>query len=310
MHVSSTKTVLVLFSRKYRKQVAYRRIFDILRVTAERQGRDFDFVCAALDELWIEVRDNRLIVTEPNSGKQLKDFDFVHFNWWGRARQHALAVATYLKRHSVPFLTDEIAGMMADTKVGEVAVMADSDVSLPNTFISGNEQILEAFRDSPPINFPLIVKDADAYGGHRNYLVDTYGKLVQIINNNAGIDFIVQQYIPNSCDYRCLIFGGEIKVILRRTRGAESEGHVNNTSAGGRGDVVPIESINSSTREMVVRAAATLGREQFSGADLIVDELTGAPYILEVNQTPEIEEGAEPVKKMTALFDYIEREVR
>lgn len=302
-----TKSILVLFSRKNHKKTAYERIFSILKNTAMQQGYRFNLECSTLDELWIEVNENKLSITDSVSGKNLKDFDFVHFNWWGRAKRYALACATYLKRQNVPFLTENIANFEAESKIGEMALMADCGIPLPKTFISSNSQLANVFRTEPPIEFPLIMKSADACGGRDNYLLQDYNEMVEVLGVNQQIDFLVQEYIPNDCDYRCLVVGGEIKLVIRRYRSDDATTHVNNTSSGGTGEVVPVESIDQSFQKIVLDAAIALGREQFSGVDLIINKNTGEPYILEVNQNPEIEEGAEPDKKMAALFGYIDK---
>lgn len=304
--MNENKSLLVLFSRKNRQKEAYERIFRILRETAAKQGRKLDLKLGTLDEMWIEVRDNVLTVTDPTSGKELKEFDFIDFNWWGRAKQQALAVATYLKMHNVPFLTAELGELPVSDKIGEMAKMANGNVALPDTFISSGSQIAQAFQSNPPIPFPVIMKDAGAYGGKNNYLVHDHAAMLEIIERNSDIDFLVQEFIPNDCDYRCLVLGGEIKLVLRRARGENSGTHVNNTSSGGEGTVVDVDTISQKAKDMVLDAARSMNRLQFSGVDLIINKNTGEPYVLEVNQTPEIEEGAEPEEKMTAFFDYIE----
>lgn len=308
--MSSDVSVLVLFSRKGHKKEAYKRIYAILQDASRRQNRHLELSLSTLDELWIEVKDNHLVVTDANSGRELNQFDFVDFNWWGRAKQQALAAATYLERGDVPFVSRTIASTQPDSKIGEIALMADGDIRLPYTFCSSGAQILEVFKESPPTDFPLIIKDATACGGRRNYLAQHYEHLVEIVANNPGVDFLVQEFIPNDCDYRCLVFDGEIKLIIRRSRGVNAATHVNNTSSGGAGDLVPLDSVSLAARKMVIDAANSMGREQFSGVDLIINKYTGAPYILEVNEPPEIEEGAESESKMAALFDYIESSVR
>lgn len=303
------KHVLVLFSRKNRQEATHERIFTALQQTAAKQGRSLLFARSTLDELTIQVRDNVLIVTDTVSGKELNQFDYVDFNWWGKAKQQALAAATYLNRRATPFMNKSIANLEASSKIGEMALMADSDISLPDTFISSGKQILLAFQQNPPIQFPLIVKDANACGGKRNYLVDAYERLVEVIAENPDVDFLIQEFIPNDFDYRCLVINGEIKVVLQRARNANAETHLNNTSAGGVGKTEPLDSITPGAQAMVLSAARALGREQLCGVDLIIDKHTGEPYILEVNQPPEVELGAEPEKKTTALLDYIEDEI-
>lgn len=305
----NTKEILVLFSRKNRQVATHERIFTALKQTSAQQGRALSFTRSTLDELLIQVRSNALVVTDTVTGKELKQFDYVDFNWWEKAKQQALAAATYLNRHAIPFMNRSIVNLEASSKIGEMALMADSDISLPDTFISSGGQVLSVFRQNPPFPFPLIVKDADACGGKRNYLVDSYERLKEVIAENPDVDFLIQEFIPNDFDYRCLVIGSEIKVVIQRARNANADTHLNNTSAGGVGTTVPLDSIAADAQAMVLRAARSLGREQLCGVDLIIDKQTGMPYILEVNQPPEIELGAEPEKKTTALLDYIEADI-
>lgn len=303
-----SKNILVLFSRKHKQREDYTKIFSKLEESAVTRG--MDCYLGNLDELWIEVKDNRLKITEPNTGKDLRDFDFIHFNWWGNAKEQALAAAIYLKRHNVPFLTQNLAIPPVFTeKIGEIAMMSDNAVNLPDTFISSHDQIKIVFNNDPPITFPIIVKAENGYGGKNNYLVSNFDELVKILDDNEKIDFVIQEFIPNDCDYRCLIFDKEIKLILRRSR-KSNDTHLNNTSAGAEGKIVALDEIDDKSKKMVVQAAELTNRDQFSGVDLLINSKTGRPYILEVNSTPEIEEGAQPDKKIDALLTYIEGELK
>jgi glutathione synthase/RimK-type ligase-like ATP-grasp enzyme len=196
------------------------------------------------------------------------------------------------------------------TKVGELAVLADNSVPLPRTFMSSNREVKKLFKKNAPIDFPIIVKAADGYGGKNNHLVKSYAQLKDILGENKGVHFVIQEFIPNDRDYRCLVFGGEIKLLLKRSRDAVSESHLNNTSAGAIGEIVPIETISEEARRAVVAAAEALNRSEFAGVDLMIHSETGAPYIIEVNQTPQIEIGAEVDQKMDVLLNYMEERMR
>jgi glutathione synthase/RimK-type ligase-like ATP-grasp enzyme len=300
---TKNKTVLVLFSRAGHKKEAQLRIFSILKKFATNYP--LNLTMSSLDDLRIEIFNNCLKISDPRSNKDLKDFDFVDFNWWGKAKQHALAASTYLVRHDVPHLTYEISTVMADTKIGEMALMSDHNIPLPHTIITNAGQLKQIFQHVPPIDFPLIMKNSDACGGKDNFLVKDYSEMCNTLEKHPSIDFLVQEFIPNDCDYRCLVFDGEIKLLLKRSRNKNENTHVNNTSAGGIGEVVSLNSISDDSKDFILKAAKVLGRDQFSGVDLLINKYDGTPYILEVNQTPEIEEGAEPEQKMRALFDYI-----
>jgi ribosomal protein S6--L-glutamate ligase/gamma-F420-2:alpha-L-glutamate ligase len=154
----------------------------------------------------------------------------------------------------------------------------------------------------------LIVKAADGYGGKTNFLVRTYQEFKEVLNSHRGVQFVVQEFIPNDRDYRCLVFGGKVKLVLQRSRDTASESHLNNTSQGATGEIIPLENLPVQAIADVESAALALNRSSFAGVDLLINSETGQHYILEVNQTPQVEIGAAVDQKMSALLDHMESE--
>ncbi len=302
-----TKQVLVLFSYRSHKRRYIEMLFERLREAAK--GRALELHRGALSDMQICVVDNQLSIRESLTGKDIAGVDLVYFELWYKAPEQALAVALYADRAGVPFFSRELLTAMPLTKVGEIAKLADAGISLPRTFTSSNRILRDVFRNHPPLHFPLVVKAADGYGGHNNFLAQNYQEFEHILDEHKDLRFVVQEFIPNDRDYRCLVMGGEIVLVLERSRAADAHTHVNNTSQGGEGVVIPVDSLPHVAREDVLRAAARLGRSEFAGVDLIIDKNNGQHYILEVNQTPQIEIGAEVNHKMSALLDYFEQRV-
>ena len=300
----SKKKILVLFSFKNHKTGYIEKLFDLLRGAAKE--RDLDLYRGSLKDLRIKIIDGKLTIIESMTGCSLGDFDLVYFELWYKARQQALAAARFCNRHSIPFFSHEMIDLDPDTKIGELAIMSDNDIPLPDSFTSSHKEIKQAFRKHPPINYPLIIKADDGYGGHDNFLVKNYKELNSVLDDSKKLTFVVQEFIPNDRDFRCIVFGGEIKFVLQRKRDENSDKHTNNTSSGAEGTATPISSLPKEAREAVIKAAKILKRDSFAGVDLMLDRYTGKPYILEVNQTPQIEIGAETEKKMDALLDYME----
>ncbi|MDR1300085.1 MAG: ATP-grasp domain-containing protein [Candidatus Nomurabacteria bacterium] len=306
--MSVKKDVLVLFSFRSHKYGYIEKLFG--RLCEAAIGRGINLYRGSLKDMQIEIMDGQLQIRESLTGRKLDEFDSVYFELWYKARQQALAVARYCQRHDIPFFSHEIVDLNPDTKIGELAVLSDNGVPLPRTFTSSRQETKRAFRKAPPIDYPLIVKHDDGYGGHNNFLVKSYAELKGVLDDHRDLTFVIQEFISNDCDYRCVVFGGEIKLVLKRQRDKGRDTHLNNTSAGAEGTMVPINSLSSEAQTAVVKAAKVLGRDGFSGVDLMIDKDTGQPYILEVNQTPQIEIGAEIDKKMAALLDYMERTMK
>lgn len=297
------KDVLVLFSFRNHKTGYIEMLFD--RLTKSAKNTNLNLFRGSLNDLQILIKDNSMSIVESLTGRDISSFDLVYFELWYKSQQQALAVTRLLERKNVKYFSKEINSIIPITKIGELAVMADNSIPLPDTFISSSREIKKIFKKNPPIEYPLIVKAADGYGGKNNFLVKDYQSLVKVLDENKTIKFVIQEFIPNNCDYRCLVLGGKIALVLRRTRNKDAGTHLNNTSAGALGEVVPIDTLPQNAQDVVLLAAKTLNRFEFAGVDLMLHSQTNQPYILEVNQTPQIEIGAEVDKKMAAMLDYM-----
>lgn len=299
-----SKEVLVFFSYKNHKTGYYNLLFDPLdKVSSEY---NLKLSRGSLKDLHIEIVDNELHITESMTGRKLDSFDFVVMELWLKSPQQALAASIYMARHNIPFSGHETVNLVASTKIGELVRMSGSGLPLPKTFMSSHSEIVKKFKQEPlSIQYPFIVKAADTYGGKLNYLVNSYKELKEALASDRDQFFLIQEYIPNECDYRFLIMGGKIRLVMKRTRSADKESHLNNTSAGASGEFVPIESIDESIRKDALLAAEKTLRSDFAGVDIMIDKNTGEHYILEVNEAPAIQMGESPDVKIAAFMDYI-----
>lgn len=275
------------------------------RLQGAAQDRPFQLERGSLKDLHVYVIDNKLQITESLTGKDLKHFNLVYFELWAKATQQALAAAIYCNRHSIAFFSSETLHTTVTSKVGELVKMAENGIPLPATVLTSNRELKILFKTNPPINFPLVIKASSGYGGKDNYLVADLESLNTVLENNSKLEFIVQEFIPNDCDYRCIVVGNEIRLVLKRSRPNSSLSHLNNTSQGGIGELVALDSISKAGQQAVLKAARVLGRQEFAGVDLLFHAKTNQPYILEVNQAPQIEIGAAVDAKMATLLDYI-----
>lgn len=301
---TSFRDVLIFFSYKKHKTGYYNQLFNPLRaVAADYKLRLHQ---GSLKDLHIEIIENQLHITEALTGRSLDSFDFVRFELWLKSPQQALAAAQYMSRHDIPFSGHEAANTACSTKIGELVRMSDQGIPLPRTFTSSHEEILKSFQsETPPIAYPVIAKAADTFGGKMNYLVNNYDELETALNQHKDQFFLIQEFIPNDCDYRVLIMGGEIKLIMKRTRDNKTGSHLNNTSAGASGEFIAIDSLSDEVRNCALKAAEMTLRADFAGVDVLFDKYTGRYYVLEVNEAPAIQTGEHPEQKIAVLMEYM-----
>lgn len=257
----------------------------------------------------VEIRKNKLIVRNAFTKKRYDDLDGVYIANWRKAPEIAMALARYIKKRGAAVVNSEIADFPAMTKLGEMTRMADKKIPMPDSFFVRDKYLREmASRKKMPngFKFPLIVKSIAGSMGANNWLVKDFDEFSEVVGLSLDDMVVVQNYIPNDCDYRVLIFGGEVKAVMRRTRQSDDT-HVNNTSAGGKGDMVRLDDFPKDWQEIAIKAAEAVNRLDLAGVDIIVDNETGRPYVLEVNKSPQIETGSNTDSKTAAFIDYIMR---
>jgi len=300
------KDVLVFFSYRSHKSGYIEMLFEAM-ATQAASAHDIRLHRGALKELVIRIVDNKLSVTESLTGRDLASFDAVYFELWYKAQQQALAAGAYLDRKKVPFFAKEVLRVLPNTKLGEFAILSDNELPLPDTFVSSKRQTLAQFKTNPPLAYPIIVKSSTGFGGRKNYLVHSYKELKAVYKAHPDDIFIIQAFIPNEYDYRCLMLGGEIEVVIKRQR--QGDTHLNNASKGAETTLIDPATLTPEQIRDVKKAATLLHREDLSGVDLLFDAKTGQHYILEVNQAPQIETGAHVPTKTAALLRYIHSHV-
>jgi glutathione synthase/RimK-type ligase-like ATP-grasp enzyme len=297
------KEVLVFYSFRKHKTDYYRLLLDPFMDSQEEYG--LKFYQGSLKDLQIEVIGGNLKVTDSLTGRDIKTFDAVYFELWLKSSQQALAAAMYLKKAGIPFISQETLNTLCYTKIGELARMADSGIPLPQSFMSSKAETLKRFKENPPLKYPFIVKAADTFGGKLNFLVKNYSELKEALESDKEQYFVAQEFIPNDFDYRILVMGGEIKLVMKRSRDRSSASHVNNTSAGGDAEFMPISVLTEQMQQDALLAAKRTLRDDFSGVDLLVDKNTGQHYVLEVNEAPAIQMGANPEVKVPVMMEFL-----
>lgn len=255
----------------------------------------------------VEIRGNHLVVRNARTKKRYDDFDGIHIANWRKAPEIAMALARYIEKRGGKVMNGEIISFPAMTKLGEMVRMADKKIPLPDSFFVRDKYLVEmAKRQKLPhgFHFPLIVKSVAGSMGTNNWLVHDFNEFAEIVSLPREQMLVVQNFVPNDCDYRVLIFGGKVRAVIRRSRQSDDT-HVNNTSAGGRGDMVPLDEFPEDWKDISLRAAEATNRLDIAGVDIITDTTTGKPYVLEVNKTPQIETGSNTDKKTDIFIDYI-----
>lgn len=268
-----------------------------------------EFYQGSLKDLEIYFENGSMRIIESMTGMDLKEFDLVYFELFHKAQQQSLAAAKYLQQHGIEYFTHEVGRFTPLTKLGQQAVLANQDLPLPDGITTSARQFKKLFRNNPPIAFPFVLKSIQAFGGNNNFLIHSYAELEQVLVDHTSDTFIAQPFIPNDFDYRVLILGGEIKLVIKRSRTDENT-HLNNTSQDANAEFFDESVLTPQQKTDSIRAAKIVDREQFCGLDLLINKVTGEHVVLEVNEAPAIQLGAEPERKMQVMLEFMSQKTK
>ncbi len=300
------KKVLVLFSYRQPKHDSpnYDGFVNTLNKQSPKYGYQADY--AALDNLEFKIVNGQARVFEPRTKKDLAGYDLVFFRMWKKEFERATAAAIYLKKMGVAFIDAEVYSSRAFTKLVGYLLMWSAGIPIPDTFLGPHSAIIKTAKAGQEFKFPLILKAVDAKKGNSNFLVKNIPELTGYLNDNPELDFVLQNYIPNDGDYRVLVAGNKVGLVIKREAAANS--HLNNTSAGAAARLVNNDDLSEVALADAIKSSQVRKRD-LSGVDVIIDKNTGKHYILEVNKVPQIITGACVEDKIKAFHEFMQNKL-
>lgn len=238
------------------------------------------------------------------SGTDLRTFDVVYIRLVGKRFEDLSLIADYARKNNIKlvdriYLESKFARLPL-AKSLEIKLLHESGVPIPQT-IFGN---LEMIREVAPRYFgeTFVIKDTSGKQGHGVWSPKTreeFDEILKTLSIKEAEDskrFIVQEFIKSSQRARVLVVGGKaVAAITRPTKWRRRfiEKVNGEYPAGKREALNPIPKEDS---EIAEKAANVLSID-IAGVDILHEEKTGKPYVLEVNSAPRWES----IKKDTGI---------
>ena len=201
-------------------------------------------------------------------------------------KNHALsALACYCRKYGIPLYDDVFTNTSG--KLYALSRFWENGIPFAKTFFGPTDYLARILANGNAENW--ILKTTHGAKGRDNYLIHSEQELLNIINNNSDIQFILQEYIPNKGDWRIIVINYEPKLAIYRS--SSNGDHRNNTSVGGAAKLVPLEEVDSQIIGLAIAASKALDIK-IAGADIMQDSQSGNYTVLEVNRTPQLATGA------------------
>jgi len=135
--------------------------------------------------------------------------------------------------------------------------------------------------------FPIILKGSGGDRGTRVFKINNVEEMEKKVRGlrksetEEGKRYMLQEFIPNTGDYRLLVLGKKVLGVMKRSSQNKDEFR-NNYSVGGK---VEVADLPVAVKEMAVRAAEICGL-MVAGVD-VMEKTPGDYVVLEVNKGPQ-----------------------
>lgn len=279
------------------------KLIDLLQESADKKDLDIKFYYTFGRSLSYLITNDRTKIRDHRNHLNLNEYDFVYFRKAGALMQQMLVVARYLQDVGIPFWDLEISKASSRNKLSQMYMMSRDNLPIPATLFCRNRRRLKRLVSktySDTFKFPIIAKATGGTRGGDNYLIKSLDQLEKTLASQNR-QFIIQEYIPNDCDYRYFV-ADRLRGVIRRSSSGES--HLNNTSKGGTAELVDINSIDPILQKQAVQASLIFNRN-VAGVDIMHSNIDSRPYFLEVNRAPQIEGASFEDEKANWLVDAI-----
>ncbi len=303
-NTKTNKTVLILFPFKKDRRLDFAGFVNSVN---EHSTNGDIAVQGSLKNLVFKIKGSKLSITETMSDRDLRDFKAIYIRRLkSKTQEKVTALSIAAKAWGIDVINSENANLQSFSKVTELVALALDGLPVPDTIIAARTEVKSMLKnDDWFLPFPLIMKSANGSIGAHNFLVKSKKQLKDILNQQEYKDtiFVYQQMIPNDGDYRFLITGDKVGVIIHRS--AVEGDHRNNTSLGATAKLKEESDFEPELIKDAIEAAKAMHRE-LCGVDVLIDKESGKHYILEVNKKTMLDEGTFIPEKMTAVSSYFE----
>lgn len=233
-------------------------------------------------------------------GESLDGFDLVYFrSLLGNIEIINTVIAALPKLNYI----SNIKPCQSLNKLYQYASFARAGIKIPDTLCSIKTAISDEFIDNliDRLGSKIVVKPITGKHGEDCHLLSSREDIVNIIENKLQKGQILcwQRFVSNSCDYRVIVINEEAKLVVKRQRHKDTDEWRNNISLGADRIIIPISEVDKSILDIAIKGANALGYS-ICGADVMINDETNEPLLLEINSAPDLNPGTD-----RATADYL-----
>jgi glutathione synthase/RimK-type ligase-like ATP-grasp enzyme len=267
---------------------------DFYRQLAAKSAMPFDYAgYKALLFIFDTSSQNAVQAINVKDGRSLQDYDGVYINGYLSTYELAATVAVCCDALGVPYVNHELRNAPSLSKLSMYAKLAAAGVSLPYTLCGTKAALLQAGDYIRPELFPAVLKRADADRGVDNFKVTDYDDVCAMLETAEDRSlWLLQSYIDNDGFYTVTYYDGQptfciFRSLETRPDGNEHKAHMYKPKGGANASLREIAGLPEALTATGQRAVQAMDR-QIASVDLIIDQASDQPYVLEVNYNPQL----------------------
>ena len=257
---------------------------------------------------------NTRVMNGAASNKDIAEYGLVYFKSHNQNIEFALAATMYLHFKGRAFIDRELRAYIAQSKLTEYMKLTCFDLPVPVSICAKVDFLLHNYHAiNNRLGSPFVLKEIHSDQGKNNYLIANEKDFKYVLQQAPPQEiYLAQKYIDNNGFMRLYVMGKEVVLaIWRATHGHEDplKVHLNKPLGGENATQVKLDELPPELRKLAIRSAICMDR-QIAGVDLVQDKHSGAWYILEVNNGPQLRSGSAVEEKARALARYFDKELK
>jgi glutathione synthase/RimK-type ligase-like ATP-grasp enzyme len=264
-----------------------------------------EVVFRGIEEIAMAVRRDCVRIYEIVEGRDLADFGLVQACAYPPPTATLLtAIAAYLDARNVR--TINLAGIGAPTKLLQYVRLAQAGLPVPGTSYVPTSLLRGSYPAlAEELGTPFVLKTVGAGGCARGALIaseaDFAGRIGGLHTRRSV--FLAQEFVPSDEALRLFVFGGEVRVAIRRD-------DLGLMAEPGTGPAILVDpaAVDPEARRLAARATAVMNYE-IASVDVMRHWPTRHWYVLAAGTTGAISSEPFMIEKISAYADYLEQQL-
>lgn len=237
--------------------------------------------------------------------ESLLEYDALFIRESTNVNHHTYRFAQKAEKEGIPCIDDTTSILRCCNKIYLHELLRSKKIRTPRTYFISRQHNLEFVTGL--LDFPMVLKVPDgsfSLGVFKVNNPEEFSSKAEEIFKFSEL-LLIQEFLPSHFDWRIVILGGQplfaCQYFMARKHW-QIYNHAAKTGKEGDAKCIALENVPQPVMQAALKASALIGNGLY-GVD--VKEIDGVPYIIEINDNPNIDAGVEDRIAGDALYEAV-----